>query len=113
MATIVKKAKVHVPASAVWRRVATPGNVPALTKGGALPAAMLSVDHELRRVAYRLTDAPPPIEDHAASIVVEGDEHHAVVTWTTDLSPDSAREVFADAADALFASMLARVTTER
>ncbi|MBO6939916.1 MAG: hypothetical protein JJ863_33400 [Deltaproteobacteria bacterium] len=111
MATIVKKAKVHFPAAAVWRRVASPGAVPALTRDGEL-RKILSVDHELRRLAYRLHDAPAPIEDHAASIVVEGDDHHAVVTWTTDLSPDSAREVFADEADALFASMLARVTSD-
>lgn len=127
MATVTKTATVAASAAQVWRVVSDIGNVPALTgmitesvvegdhrtcrlaDGQTLEESILSVDHDLRRVAYRVHSSPFPITEHASSIVVTEDGQGARVTWTTDLLPDSAAPVFQQAADGMFADMVQRM----
>jgi carbon monoxide dehydrogenase subunit G len=126
MATYVKTAVVRAPVDEVWSAVADVGNVPRLTSmvetsrmegdtryctfagGGELRETILSVDHGLRRMAYRVHSSPFPIEEHAASMVVAPEGEGSRVTWTTDLTPDTALPVFAQAADAMFADLVSR-----
>lgn len=128
MATYVKTARVQAPVAAVWEAIADVGNVPRLTgmitesrmegdtryctlaQGGELRETVLSVDPALRRVAYRIHTSPFPIEEHASSMVVTEDDGAARVTWTTDFTPDSAMAVFAEAADAMFADLVERLS---
>ncbi|MEM6954192.1 MAG: SRPBCC family protein [Myxococcota bacterium] len=127
MATVVKVAELTTSADKVWEIVSDVGNVPALTGmveesrmdgttrlctlagGGELRETILSVDSEARRLAYRIHESPFPIEEHAASIVVEALDEGCRVTWTTDLLPDSAVPAFREAADAMFADMTRRL----
>ncbi|WP_299603339.1 SRPBCC family protein [uncultured Tateyamaria sp.] len=127
MATITKTATLRASAPDVWSVVSDIGNVPALTgmitesvikgdhrtcrmaDGQTLEESILSVDHDLQRLAYRVHSSPFPMTEHAASIVVTDDNGAAHVTWTTDLLPDSAAPIFAEAADLMFADMIERM----
>ena len=127
MATITKSATLRAPASDVWTVVSDIANVPALTgmitesvvegdhrtcrmaDGQTLEESILSVDHDLRRLAYRVHSSPFPMTEHAASIVVTDDNGAARVTWTTDLLPDSAAPIFSEAADMMFSDMVERM----
>ncbi|MEM6927440.1 MAG: SRPBCC family protein [Myxococcota bacterium] len=129
MATYVKTAVLSAPLDEVWEAIADVGNVPRLTAmvvasrmegdtryctfagGGELRETILSVDHERRRMAYRVHRSPFPIDEHAASMVVTAEGDGARVTWTTDLKPDDALPVFAEAADAMFADLVSRLGT--
>ena len=123
MATVVRTAELEMPADQVWKIVSDVANVPALTSmvessrmegstrfcalagRGDLRETILSVDHDRKRLAYRIHESPFPIDEHASSIVVEGLPNGCRVTWTTDLLPDSAVPVFREAADAMFDDM--------
>lgn len=127
MATYVKTAVLTTPVNSVWEVVADVGNVPRLTAmvetsrmegdmrfcelagGGELEETILSIDPKLRRVAYRVHKSPFPIAEHAASIVVSETAEGTRVTWTTDMKPDAALPVFAEAADAMFADLVQRL----
>ncbi len=127
MATITKTATLRAPVAEVWDIVSDIGNVPALTgmivesvvegdhrtcrmaDGQTLEESILSVDHDLRRVAYRVHSSPFPITEHAASITVSDDGGRARVIWTTDLLPDSAAPMFREAADMMFNDMIERM----
>lgn len=63
-----------------------------LAGGGQLDELILSVDPELRRVAYAIVDSPFGLEFHAASMRVVADGDAATFVWTTDLKPDEAAE---------------------
>ena len=76
-----------------------------------LRETILSVDHTLRRMAYRVHSSPFPIDEHAASMVVTEEPDGTRVTWTTDLKPDTALPVFAEAADAMFADLVERLAS--
>jgi len=127
MATVVKTAHLSLPAQRVWQVVADVANVPELTAmvassrvegdtryctlvgGGELRETILSIDHTLRRLAYRVHTSPFPIDEHASSIVVDDAGEGATITWTTDLTPDSAQPIFEEAAHAMFADMIQRM----
>jgi len=127
VATITKTATLRAPAADVWTVVSDIGNVPAMTgmitesviegdhrtcrmaDGQTVEESILSVDHDLRRLAYRVHSSPFPITEHASSIVVSDDAGRACVTWTTDLLPDSAAPAFREAADLMFDDMVQRM----
>lgn len=127
MATITKTATLRAPVADVWTVVSDIANVPALTgmitesviegdhrtcrmaDGQTLEESILSVDHDLRRLAYRVHSSPFPITEHAASIVVSDEAGRARVTWTTDLLPESAAPIFNEAADMMFNDMIERM----
>ena len=127
MATITKSATLRAPVAEVWSAVSDIGNVPALTgmitesviegdhrtcrmaDGQTLEESILSVDHDLRRLAYRVHSSPLPMTEHASSIVVSDDGGQARVTWTTDLLPESAAPLFDEAADMMFDDMIERM----
>lgn len=127
MATITKSATLRAPVADVWSVVSDIGNVPALTgmitesviegdhrtcrmaDGQTLEESILSVDHDLRRLAYRVHSSPFPMTEHASSIVVSDEDGHARVTWTTDLLPESAAPLFNEAADVMFGDLIERM----
>lgn len=127
MATITKTATLRAPVAEVWSAVSDIGNVPALTgmitesviegdhrtcrmaDGQTLEESILSVDHDLRRLAYRVHSSPFPMTEHASSIVVSDEGGLARVTWTTDLLPESAAPLFDEAADMMFDDMIERM----
>lgn len=127
MATVVKTALVNATISDAWRAISDVSNASALTgmitqstmdgdhrhcvlaDGSELKETILSVDHDLKRMAYRVHVSPFPIEEHAASIVVDVIDGQTRLTWTTDFKPDSAKDAFEGAADMMFADVVARM----
>jgi len=103
------------------------GNVPALTglitesviggdhrtcrmaDGQPFEESILSVDHDRRRLAYRVHCSPFPMTEHAASILESDDSGKARVTRKTDLLPESAAPLFNEAADMMFDDMIERM----
>ena len=71
-------------------RVEGDRRVCGLAMGGELSEIVLSVDDDLRRVAYAILDSPFGLDFHAASMVVTGSGETAQLVWTTDVKPDAA-----------------------
>ena len=75
--------------------------------GGRLDELILSVDSDLRRVAYAILDSPFGLEFHAASMSLVADGDKAKFVWTTDLKPDEAADQIAGLIDAETANIKA------
>lgn len=111
MSTVFQRRRLHVAPDSAWARLADLEGVHELVSflasaevdgttrvcriaegapvEGTLRETILSVDPELRRVAYSIVDGPFGFSHHAASmqIIEEGAEIWFV--WTTDVLPDS------------------------
>jgi len=119
MATVQKIIDIEASIDAVWKKIANVGSISDLvgfiseshldgdirvckmTDGGVLKERIISVDNELRRVAYCITHSPLDFEFHAASMQVVPNGKGASLIWTTDIRPDSMAEqidpIFEDA----------------
>jgi hypothetical protein len=127
MTTVHKTAQLTVDAPKAWRRIADIGKVheivPAVVDcrldddkryctfadGGQLTERIISVDPELMRLAYSITDSPFPLEYHSASMRVLPDANGCRLEWTTDLKPDALKESLAPLFDQLFEQLTERV----
>lgn len=127
MTTVHKTARLTVAPSVAWARIAEIGNVheivPAVVEcrldgdtrfctfadGGQLTERIVSIDAELMRLAYSITDSPFPLECHAASMRVLPDANGCRLDWTTDLKPDALKESLAPLFDQLFEQLTAQV----
>ncbi|MEM7781272.1 MAG: SRPBCC family protein [Pseudomonadota bacterium] len=130
MATVMKTARVNASPTDVWAMVSDVGNVGKLTEmitnstvegdhrtcvladGQKLEESILSVDHDLRRMAYRVHESPFPIDEHAASMTVSDDEGKARITWVTDVLPHESAPIFNEAAEAMFSDLVGRLGGE-
>lgn len=110
MATIVKEIPLSVSAEAAWERVSDVGNIASLISfigtseldgntrvctlqdGAQLNEKIVSVDTSLRRVVYTITDAPMPMDFHAASMEVKNDGAASKLVWTVDVLPNETME---------------------
>lgn len=55
---------------------------------GVLDERILAIDHEHRRVAYTIVDAPMPFTHHSAAMSVDTDDDGRTrIWWITDFSP--------------------------
>ncbi|MGF1647304.1 MAG: SRPBCC family protein [Kineosporiaceae bacterium] len=108
MATILREFTVEAPAADVWEAVADIGAVDRLIDflgevtvdgdirscqlgdAGALRELIVSVDHDLRRVAYSIQASPFGFTHHHASMqVTPVDDGASRFTWITDVAPDA------------------------
>ena len=124
MATIQKQATIPVSVEKAWRMIAAIDRVTELTNfvtscrldgdrrtctfadGGVFEERVVSVDHDLHRLAYSVTQSPLNLGFHAASMQVLPHREGSRVVWTTDLSPDGMREQLAPMFDQMFANMV-------
>lgn len=108
MATINLETNLAIDAADLWRQVKDVGGVSSLldvisessidgdhrsctlADGAVLAETIISVDDDLQRVAYTITDSPFGIEAHAASMqVTDLGNGRSMFRWTTDVKPDA------------------------
>ena len=112
MATVHLEIPIDSTVDAAWKKLADLGGVHQMLSvlssasidgdkrvcelegGGTLEELIVSVDDDLRRVAYSITESPFGFEFHAASMTVLADGDTATFVWTTDLKPDEAADQF-------------------
>ncbi|MDQ2090595.1 SRPBCC family protein [Marimonas arenosa] len=123
MTTILRTIDIDMPSDAVWAKVADTSQISeligfvaessqdgatrvcALEGGGELRETIVSVDDDLRRVMYSITESPLNMEFHAASMQVVDNGGKARLIWTVDLLPDAAAEHMAPMIDSACADM--------
>lgn len=124
MASIVREFTVATPAADVWAAVADVGAVNQLIDylgevtvdgdvrscrlgdAGTLEELIVSVDHDVRRLAYAIQSSPFGFAHHHASMQVTAvDRGTSRLTWITDIAPDPLVEVVTEPIDAAVASI--------
>ena len=124
MASIVREFTVATPAADVWAAVADVGAVNQLIDylgevtvdgdvrscrlgdAGTLEELIVSVDHDVRRLAYAIQSSPFGFGHHHASMQVTAvDRGTSRLTWITDIAPDPLVEVVTEPIDAAVASI--------
>lgn len=117
MATIRKTIDINASTDDVWAKISDIGGISkligflqdsqasgdtrvcTLADGGVLREDIVSVDADLHRVAYSITESPLNMSFHAASMELEQTPTGTRLTWTTDLKPDEASEQFGPLVD--------------
>lgn len=123
MAVIHRTIDVAASPESTWTKIADLGGVHAmmsfltdarvdgdrrvcgLAMGGELSEIVLSVNDDLRRVAYAIVDSPFGLDFHSASMAVTGSGETAQLVWTTDLKPDAAADQVAGLIDSELANI--------
>ena len=68
--------------------------------GAILKEKLLSLNDQMMRLEYSVTDAPFPVEFHNALIDVYPEQNGSTVTWTTNVVPDELAAMFSPVFDA-------------
>ncbi len=124
MASIVREFTVATPAADVWAAVADVGAVNQLIDylgevtvdgdvrscrlgdAGTLEELIVSLDHDVRRLAYTIQSSPFGFAHHHASMQVTAvDRGTSRLTWITDIAPDPLAEGVTEPIDAAVASI--------
>lgn len=110
MTTISKSITISAPMSKVWEKISDTGRISdligflassqqsgdtrvcTLEGGGELTEKIVSVDHDLKRVAYAITSSPLNMDFHVASMQLEEDHGKTRLDWVVDLLPADARD---------------------
>lgn len=105
MTTIVKIIDIDATPEAVWAKIADTARVSNLIGfvgsseqsgdvrvcnlegGGVVVEKIVSVDHDLKRVFYSITESPLGMEIHGASMQIEENGAGARLVWTVDFLP--------------------------
>ncbi len=106
MASLRTHARIARPADEVWKVVSDAAGISAwfpgieqatvangtrtctLAGGMTLVEDVVTVDDELRRFQYRITDGMP-VENHLGTVDVLDDGDGALVVYSTEVTPDS------------------------
>lgn len=109
MATIRHHTRIARPADEVWSVVRDAGGIATwfpdieqcavddgvrrctLAGGAELVEDVVTVDDELRRFQYRITDAPFPVTFHLGTVDVLEVDAGALVVYSTEIEPDHLR----------------------
>ncbi|MGQ0618260.1 MAG: SRPBCC family protein [Acidimicrobiia bacterium] len=108
MATIRHHAHLDRSPAEVWKVVADAGAIsrwfPGIDSSDAdgtsrrcsmggveLVEEIVTVDDELRRFQYRITEGPMPLEFHLGTVDVLPDGDGSLVIYSTEVSPDDAK----------------------
>lgn len=110
MATIVRTIDIDTTVDAVWKKLSDTARISdligflasskqngdtricQLDGGGELTEKIVSVDPELKRVMYSITESPLNMDFHAASMQVVDNAGLARLIWTVDLLPATVAE---------------------
>ena len=108
MTTILRNIDVDATPEAVWAKVSDTSRISDLIGfvasseqtgdtrvcnlegGGSLTEKIVSVDPDLKRVLYSITDSPLGMDFHVASMQVEGNGSGTRLVWTVDVLPSEA-----------------------
>lgn len=111
MATIRHHAHIARSPDEVWKVVADPGGIVAwfpgigsvrvegnvrrcsLGPGAELVEEVVTVDDDLRRFQYRIVGGPLQVAFHLATVDVLPDGDGSLVIYSTDVSPDEAKDL--------------------
>lgn len=128
MATLFMTAALPISVEQAWRRVAAVDQVhdilPIVTScslegdqracllanGAQLKEKIISIDDELKRLAYCVVDSPFGLEYHAASMQITSDGEGSRINWTTDFKPDQLKEVLTPMLEQMFAQLSERLS---
>lgn len=109
MATIRHHAHIDRSPDDVWKVVADAGAISAwfpgietssaegnvrrcsMGEGAELVEEIVTVDNELRRFQYRITEGPMPLEFHLGTVDVLPDGGGSLVIYSTEVLPDVAK----------------------
>jgi len=112
MATIRKTIDINASPENVWAKISDIGGISRLigflsdskvsgdarvctmADGGVLKEEIVSIDADLHRVVYSITESPLNLSFHVASMELEPTPTGTRFTWTTDLKPDEASAQF-------------------
>jgi len=112
MTTIRKTIDIEADIEAVWAKVSDVGaiskligflqdsklsgdeRVCTLADGGKLIEKVVSVDANLHRVLYAITESPLNMSFHVASMELEPTQTGTRLVWTTDIQPEQAAGQF-------------------
>lgn len=110
MSSIRKTIEVDATPETVWANVSDVGRISdligflktsvldgnsrvcSLADGGTLTEKIITVDEDLKRVVYAITESPLNMEFHVAVMEVVPSGTGARMHWTIDLLPESAAE---------------------
>ena len=128
MATLFMTSRLPVSVEQAWRRVAAVDQVhdilPVVTScsfegdqracllanGAQLKEKIISIDNDLKRLAYSVIDSPFGLEYHAASMQIVADGQGSRIDWTTDFKPDHLKEALTPMLEQMFAQMSERLS---
>lgn len=124
MTTISKTITIDAPIAAVWEKVSDTGRISdligflatseqngnarvcSLEGGGELTEKIVSVDSNLNRVVYAITESPLNMEFHVATMQLVDKSGTTQLNWTVDLLPESARDQMEPMLDGACADMV-------
>jgi len=130
MATLFMTSRLPVSVEQAWRRVAAVGQVhdilPVVTScsvegdqracllanGAHLKEKIISIDDDLKRLAYSVIDSPFGLEYHAASMQIVADGQGSRINWTTDFKPDQLKELLTPMLEQMFVQISERLSVE-
>lgn len=110
MSTIRKTIDVKATTDQVWSKISDVGNIGNLigflqdsqiegddricttSDGGIIKEKIISVDENLKRVVYSITESPLNMEFHVAIMELEEIEGGVRLNWTVDVIPAEATE---------------------
>ncbi len=124
MATLFHTSYLPVSPEVAWERIAAVGKVheivPAIATctvdgdrrfctfadGAVLKERLISVDRDLMRLAYTITESPFGLEYHSAALQIVAEGSGARLLWTTDIKPDGLK----DSMQPLFGQLFGQLT---
>lgn len=130
MATIKKQLEIAAPIDRVWKNVSdlegvknlfsflTDAKVDGDTRacstadGHELRELIVSSDPALRRLVYSVIDSPFGLEFHSASWQLEESAGNTVLTWYTDVKPDTAAPMLEQVIDSELENIVSGLSTE-
>lgn len=80
--------------------------------GTVLQERIISIDPELKRVAYTITDSPFGLTFHSASMQIVPEADRSRVVWTTDIQPDALKTQLDPLFDQLFTELVKGLSAE-
>jgi len=128
MATLFLTSQLPVSVDHAWHRVAAVDQVhdilPLVTSctvdgdqracllanGAQLKEEIISIDNDLKRIAYTVIDSPFGLEYHAASMQIVADGQGARIIWITDFKPDQLKDALTPMLEQMFAQMSERLS---
>lgn len=78
-----------------------------LPDGQTIKERVITVDEDVKRVVYTVTEGPLPMEFHCASVQVVEEDNQTNVVWIVDVKPDELAAPLSEMMDGAAQSMAA------
>lgn len=125
MASITKTIPAAAGSKVAWKKISDIGAVDKLVEmiascsldgdvrtctlpdGQAIKERVITVDEDVKRVVYTVTEGPLPMEFHCASVQVVEEDNQTNVVWIVDVKPDELAAPLSEMMDGAAQSMAA------